>query len=48
MGRQFSFDEGVYKGPNIGFGEKGWGKNTRVKGGCLGSDIDSIIAWDAS
>jgi len=47
MGRAFSFDEGAYEGRNFGFGEKGWGKDTRVTGGCLGSDMDSVIAWDA-
>jgi len=29
------------------FGEKGTGKDMTVTGGCLGSDIDSVIAWDA-
>jgi len=47
MGRPFSFDEGAYKGRNVGFWEQGWGKDMRVTGGCLGSDIDSVIAWDA-
>ena len=40
-------DEGAYKGRYIGFWEKRWGKDTRVKGGCLGSDIDSVITWEA-
>jgi len=47
MGRPFSFDEGAYKGRNVGFWDKGRGKDTRLKGGCLGSDIDSVIARGA-
>ena len=47
MKRPLSFDEGAYKGRNVGFREKGWEKDTKVKGGCLGSDINSVIAWDA-
>ena len=47
MGRPFSFNEGAYRGRHVGFWEKGWEKDSRVKGGCLGSDIDSVIAWDA-
>jgi len=37
----------AYKGRNVGFWEKCWGKNTWVTSGCLGSNIDSVIAWDA-
>jgi len=49
MRRPFSFDEGAYKGRNVGLWEKSWGggKNTRVKGGCSDTDIDSVITWDA-
>ena len=47
MGRPFSFDERTYTGRYVGFWEKDWGKDTRVKGSYLGSDIDSVIAWEA-
>ena len=47
MERPFSFDEGTYEGRDVGFWEKGWGKDTRVTGGCFGGDIDTVIAWDA-